>query len=52
MTPDDPVTTVLTAFREEAGRGVSSRSEMLGNRLYQILAPVKHHEKAVAKAGA
>jgi hypothetical protein len=23
-----------------------SRSEMLGNRLYQILAPVKHHEKA------
>ncbi len=27
MTPDDPVTTVLTAFREEAGRGVSSRSE-------------------------
>jgi translation initiation factor IF-3 len=29
-----------------------SRSEMLGNRLYQILAPVKHHEKAVAKAGA
>ncbi|HEX5855181.1 MAG TPA: translation initiation factor IF-3 [Thermoanaerobaculia bacterium] len=29
-----------------------SRSEMLGNRLYQILAPVKHHEKAAAKAGA
>ncbi len=29
-----------------------SRSEMLGNRLYQILAPVKHHEKVAAKAGA
>ena len=29
-----------------------SRSEMLGNRLYQILAPVKHHEKTAAKAGA
>jgi phenylalanyl-tRNA synthetase alpha chain len=27
VTADDPVTTVLTAFREEAGRGVSSRSE-------------------------
>jgi len=27
VTPDDPVTTVLAAFREEAGRGVSSRSD-------------------------
>ena len=25
--PDDPVTSVLAAFREEAGRGVSSRAE-------------------------
>jgi translation initiation factor IF-3 len=30
-----------------AGKAVAeSRSEMLGNRLYQILAPVKVHEKA------
>jgi translation initiation factor IF-3 len=30
-----------------AGRAAAeSRSEMLGNRLYQILAPVKAHEKA------
>jgi hypothetical protein len=27
-----------------------SRSEMLGNRLYQILAPVKHPEKAAKRA--
>lgn len=27
MTPDDPVAAVLTAFRDEGGRGVSSRAE-------------------------
>jgi phenylalanyl-tRNA synthetase alpha chain len=27
LEPDDPVTSVLAAFREEAGRGVSSRAE-------------------------
>ena len=33
-----------------AGRAAAeSRSEMLGNRLYQILAPVKAHEKATDK---
>jgi translation initiation factor IF-3 len=33
------------------GKAVAeSRSEMLGNRLYQILAPVKHPEKAAKRA--
>jgi phenylalanyl-tRNA synthetase alpha chain len=27
LTPDDPIDSVLSSFREEAGRGVSSRSE-------------------------
>ncbi len=35
-----------------AGKAVAeSRSEMLGNRLYQILAPVKVHEKAARAVG-
>jgi translation initiation factor IF-3 len=34
-----------------AGKAIAeSRSEMLGNRLYQILAPVKVHERAVKGA--
>jgi translation initiation factor IF-3 len=40
-------------LQDLSGKAIAeSRSEMLGNRLYQILAPVRVHEKGAKPASA